>query len=226
MTERPYYEAYDERYKTVHAQQIRWFGDEPSAVVGETICRYQIHKRMNILEIGCGEGRDAIPLLKNGYTVLATDVSPEAVRYCRDLCPEYETCFQVLDCIHEKITQKFDFIFADAVIHMLVRDEDRSAFFQFVYNHLKADGTALICSMGDGEMQRQSDIATAFELQERTCGEKTVMVAGTSCRMVDFPTLEREITAAGLTMVEKGMTEIPENFPCMMYGVVRRKKNR
>ncbi len=50
---------------------------------------------------------------------------------------------------------------------MLVLDEDRNGFYQFIRSHLKSDGIALICSMGDGNYEMQSDISNAFELQER-----------------------------------------------------------
>jgi len=39
MSERKYYEAYDERYKTVHEKGIRWFGDKGSPIVSEIISK-------------------------------------------------------------------------------------------------------------------------------------------------------------------------------------------
>lgn len=65
--EREYYEAYDDRYKQVHQKSLKWFSDNPSKIVDETIKEYGISKEAKIIEIGCGEGRDAIYLLENGY---------------------------------------------------------------------------------------------------------------------------------------------------------------
>ena len=79
--QRRYYEAYDERYKQVHQKSLQWFSSLPSKIVEETITEYGISKISKILEIGCGEGRDAIYLMKNGYDLLATDVSPTAINY-------------------------------------------------------------------------------------------------------------------------------------------------
>lgn len=59
----------------------------------------------------------------------------------------------------------FDFIYAIAVVHMLVLDEDRDGFYRFIYNHLKPEGLALICTMGDGEYEVKSDINQAFDIQ-------------------------------------------------------------
>lgn len=223
MSDRKYYEAYDDRYKTAHEKSIRWFGDDPSAVVLEIIEKYKIDKKDSILELGCGEGRDAQVLLNNGYQLLATDISKEAIEFCEKLSEQYKNNYQVLDCVNGKLDEQFDFIYAVAVIHMLVLDEDRRAFYQFIYNHLTENGISLICTMGDGELERQSDLNTAFELQERECDGVTLWVAGTSCRMVNDVTFEKELTENGFEMLERGQTSIPQVFPQMMYAVVKKK---
>lgn len=222
MSERKYYEAYDERYKTVHEKGIRWFGDEGSPIVSEMILKFNITKDMKLLEIGCGEGRDAEVLLKAGYQVLATDISPKAIAYCKELLPEFGDSFQVLDCVKDSLPEKFDFIYAVAVIHMLVEEEDRAAFYRFVYNHLSEEGIALICTMGDGTVEFQSDISTAFDLQEREHSGQMVSVAGTSCRVVTKETFEKELQENDLEIMELGQTCIPEQFPEMIYAVVKR----
>ena len=40
---------------------------------------------------------------------------------------------------------------------MLVLDADRNSFYRFIYEHLVENGIALICTMGDGEFEMQSD---------------------------------------------------------------------
>lgn len=223
MTDRKYYEAYNERYKTVHSQGIRWFGDKSSAIVGEIISKYGLSQNMKMLEIGCGEGRDAQVLLEKGFQLLATDISPEVISYCQNMFPFYKNNFRVLDCVKDTLDETYDFIYAVAVIHMLVLDEDRDAFYGFMHEHLAQDGIALICSMGDGKIERQSDIKTAFELQERECEGEKILVAGTSCRMVSDESFEKELERNNLKIVERGQTSIPEVFSDMMYVVVKKK---
>lgn len=220
--QKSYYEAYDERYKTVHQKGIHWFSENSSPIVLDVLSRYPIGKQAALLEIGCGEGRDALPLLKEGRKLLATDISEEAIRYCRELLPDYRDCFRVLDCVNGSLPQRFDFIYAVAVIHMLVLDEDRNAFYRFIRRHLSPGGIALICSMGDGKTERESDIQTAFTLQQRSCRGEPLAVAATSCRMVSEKTFEKELAENGLDILEKGLTGIPEEFPEMMYAVVKK----
>ena len=223
-TNRAYYEAYDDRYRQVHREDLQWFSNEPSGIVFEVINQFSLGRADKLLEIGCGEGRDAGYLMECGYDVLATDVSPEAVSFCRKTYPLYAERFAVLDCVRENLDERFDFIYAVAVIHMLVSDDDRKGFYRFIGSHLKDNGIALICTMGDGTVERKSDITTAFALQERTheATGRTLKIAGTSCRMVTFETFDEELRRNGLTVLRKGITAVEPDFPQMMYAVVQR----
>ena len=216
-----YYEAYDERYKTIHKKGLGWASEEKTPIVFDTIERFSIRPNDQILEIGCGEGRDAVPLLKEGYHLLATDVSKEAIAYCREKAPEYAEHFRVLDCLENELIERFRFIYAVAVVHMFVPDDDRRAFYRFIENHLTADGIALVCTMGDGETECKSNIETAFELRERDHPGGTVKVTGTSLRMVSFPLFEKELLENGLDIIEKGITSVPQEFNQLMYAIVK-----
>ncbi len=225
MDDRVYYKAYDDRYRQVHSQALQWFSDQPSSIVAEVIAEFALAQDAKILELGCGEGRDARHLLSQGYDVLATDVSTEAVAFCQRTFPDHADRFQVLDCITEKLEERFDFIYAVAVVHMLVTNEDRNGFYGFIREHLRPEGIALIGTMGDGSFERQSDITTAFEMQERIHGEtgKMLRIAATSCRMVNFETFEQELSQNGLAVINQGLTAVEPDFPYMMYAVVRQR---
>ena len=155
---RKYYEAYEDRYKTAHEKGVSWEQMKNTPIVMDIIHRYHLHPEHSLLEIGCGEGRDSSTVLENGFNLMATDISPEAINYCKKKMPDFESKFMVLDCLSSDLNEKFDFIYSIAVIHMLVLDEDRNGFYQFIHSHLKSDGIALICSMGDGKYEMQSDI--------------------------------------------------------------------
>ena len=106
-----YYEAYENRYKTIHDKGYSWSSDKPTPIVLETIKKYKINQKDNILELGCGEGRDANPLLKQGYNLLAVDISKEAISYCQNLYKEYIDNFMVLDCLSDKLSDTYRFIY-------------------------------------------------------------------------------------------------------------------
>lgn len=219
---RKYYEAYEDRYRQIHEQDLQWFSDSPSPIVAETIRAFGISPRAKLLEIGCGEGRDASFLLAQGFDLLATDISPEAIAYCRRKFPAYAAHFQVADCVGGKLDGTFDFLYAVAVLHMLVDDGDRDAFYRFLRLHLSPGGIALICTMGDGKTERRTDIRTAFDLNERVheASGKTVHIAGTSCRIVTFTTFEAELAKHGFQVLRQGVTAVEPDFPQMMFAVV------
>lgn len=226
MDSRKYYEAYDDRYIQVHRENLRWFADTPSGIVKDIMDQFGISRTDPLLEIGCGEGRDAGYLLSNGFNVFASDVSENAVSFCRKQYPDHSERFFVLDCITGELPGKFAFIYAVAVVHMLVLDADRDCFYSFIREHLTDRGIALICSMGDGITERKTDISGAFDLQERI-HEPTgsvLQIASTSYRSVSFGNFVREIERNGLTIFKSGLTDVAPDYSCMMYAVVRKSR--
>ena len=217
-----YYEAYEDRYQTIHALGHAWSSDRPTPIVGEILARYGVPKAAPLLELGCGEGRDALPLLRAGWNLLATDLSPEAVAWCQNQAPDRADRFRVLDCLGGALPERFDFIYAVAVLHMLTEDEDRAKFFAFLRDHLTEEGISLVCAMGDGETELRSDPAKAFDPAERDHPAGPVTVAATSCRMVSFETLTREIQTSGLSILETGLSPSPPDFDRLMYAVVKK----
>ncbi len=224
MTDQRYYHAYDGRYRAVHALKHTWAAGVPTPIVLELLDKYGISKTASILELGCGEGRDSIAVLEHGYRLLATDVSPEVIRFCRERYLEFASQFQVLDACTGQLDGCFDFIFASCVLHMLVEDADRQAFLQFFRRHLSANGMGLILTMGDGEYEFSTDPSRAFELQVRTnnATQIPVRVPNTTCRMVSFPTLFRELADAGLQILESGITDSLPDFDSLMYVLVNK----
>ncbi len=218
-----YYEAYEKRYRQVHEKQLSWASNQPSPIVLETIEKYTVKKTDKILELGCGEGRDSIFLLKQGYSVLGTDISKEAIQFCISQNQEYHCSFQVLDICTSNLEEKFDFIYSVGVIHMLVLQEDRDAYLRFIASHLTKTGTALILTMGNGTDEYESGIEHAFENTIRTHQEtgQELLVASTSCKVVNFENFERELQKNNLKLIEKGITEQVPECSVMMYGVVQ-----
>ena len=100
--------------------------------------------------------------------------------------------------------------------------EDRKAFLDFIKSHLADDGKVLILTMGDGAQAFQSDIETAFTNQLRThsiTGEE-FMLAGTSCKVVSFETLNFELERSGFKVIEQGIINLEPDYPSLMYVVV------
>ena len=217
-----YYRAYDARYRTAHAHGVTWMSDRSTPIVAETLIRYGVGTNARLLEIGCGEGRDAAPLLERGYDLYATDCSPEAIAYCKRTFAPYADRFAVLDVLRDAHDRTYDFIFAVAVLHMLVRDADRDGLYSFLRTHLAPGGVALLCTMGDGTVSMQTDPAEAFLLRKRCHPSGPMLVAATSCRMVTTDALKAEIARNGLQILDIGLTSAPPDFDCMQYVILKK----
>lgn len=219
-----YYEAYENRYKQVHERNLSWFSSTASQIVLDTITKYYAGKSPKILDVGCGEGRDILPLLNQGYDVIGIDISPEAIHYCQARARAKDKHrFQVMDVCAQNMAESFDFIYSVAVLHMLLEDEDRKNYLAFIRKHLVRGGYGLILTMGDGREEMRSDAETAFDLVKRTHEETGVEleIAATSCRKVSFQTLTKELIGAGFKIADQGVTRSGRDFPKIMYAVVK-----
>ena len=219
-----YYEAYEQRYRQVHEKSLLWASEKNSPIVFETMRKYDMPNNTKILDIGCGEGRDCLFLLDLGYDVQALDISEEAIRYCKGKAgAENDSRFHVVDVCADRFEGTFDYIYSVATLHMLVLEQDRKQYLSFIKKHLSENGYALILTMGDGQMESESDIKEAFENRKRThqtTGEE-LLVAATSCKIVSFETFRKELQSGGFSIIEDGLTGIEEDFPTIMYAVVR-----
>ena len=208
-----YYKAYEKRYSQVHQTGQLWEIHKSSREVIDTINEYNITKDDKILDLGCGEGRDAIYLLDNGYNVLAVDYSTSAIQKCNELTEnKYKNNFKKSDLITDNIDEKFDFIYSIAVIHMFVNEKHRQKFYQFIYNHLKENGKALVIAMGDGKKEYSSDVNNAFLNSERINinNNKKVLVANTSCKIKNMAGMIKEIKKGNLRIIKN---EIINDLP-------------
>lgn len=217
-----YYEAYDARYKQVHDKGLAWSTNTNTEIVEKIINKYHLEKR-KILEIGCGEGRDARYLLNNNYSVLATDISQEAINYCIMNDIAHKSNYKVLDVLSDNSKNKYGFIYSVACLHMLVLDEDRNKYYRYIYNHLEDNGYALILTMGDGIKESISDINKAFDNIKRIHQESNqeLNIVATSCRIVNFDTLFKEVDNE-FEVVEYGITEIKNHFDKIMYILIKK----
>ncbi|MCL2287366.1 MAG: class I SAM-dependent methyltransferase [Firmicutes bacterium] len=71
------------------------------------------------LELGCGEGRNAIYMAKHGIDVTAFDISPVAVANAKHIAKDLKIDFKCHDIIKDKINGRYDFIYDSGLLHHL-----------------------------------------------------------------------------------------------------------
>ena len=123
-----------------------------------------LKKGMKILEIGCGEGHQAIYLAKKGLKVKAIDSSKNAIHLAKSNArtEKVKINFLVDSCDNlSKIKEKFDFIFDWRFLHEITHDKKRKNYFSEIFRLLKKGGKYLSVSfsgnstfMGKGKLRK------------------------------------------------------------------------
>lgn len=127
---------YEEQYKT----DGYYWGTAPNDVCYEVLRRYPPTRRLRLLDIGCGEGKDAVFFARNGYDVTAFDVTDAGVEKTKRLAEQAGvrvTAFKA-DILDYRLDSSFDILYSSGVLHYM-RPEYRDEIFDN-YRRFTKDG--------------------------------------------------------------------------------------
>ena len=90
-------------------------------------------KSLSLIDIGCGEGRNAVFFARNGYDVTAFDPSPVGLKKASRLADEVGVKIKLFegDINQYRFTKKFDIIFSTGVLQYIPPDQRRSTFVHY-----------------------------------------------------------------------------------------------
>lgn len=123
---------YEEEYKT---QEYYW-GIVPSKMCLRVLELMPPTTRLKLLDIGCGEGKDAVFFARNGYDVTAFDISDAGIEKTKRLADNagvQVTVFKA-DILDFRLDTNFDILFSSGVLHYVkpqLREELFSNYKQF-----------------------------------------------------------------------------------------------
>ena len=122
----PILTSYEKRY----AGAEYYWGTEPGAFCDELVALKPV-PGARVLDIGCGEGKDAVYLAQKGYAVAAFDAAPSGVAKAKRLARERGVDIDAwVDDINAfRADGRFDIVYSTGTIQYL-RDENRAAFFE------------------------------------------------------------------------------------------------
>ncbi len=111
---------YERRYE---GEDYYW-GLNPNALCYEIMKRRPPVKPYRVLEIGCGEGKDAVFLAKNGYLVTAFDAAERGLEKARSLAEHHgvQVDFFKADVLDYRPETSFDIVFSSGVIHYVPQE--------------------------------------------------------------------------------------------------------
>lgn len=108
---------YDKRYDT----EDYYWGITPNNLCYEIMKLRPPVKPLKVLDIGCGEGKDAVFLARNGYIVTAFDLSEAGIEKAKKLaekCNAYVDFFKA-DISDFRVAEYYDIIFSSGVFHFI-----------------------------------------------------------------------------------------------------------
>ena len=146
---KPYYTAYDKRYRAVYEQGAdHWLFLPDYETIKTTIHDFVFRfglKGRKIVDLGCGEGLGGLEFAKLGCIYQGFDISPAAIDKSRVLLSSYQNAqVAVFDVVREELPRAtFDAGIDIGCLHMLVTDADRHKYLTNVFNCLIAGAPML-----------------------------------------------------------------------------------
>lgn len=135
---------YNKRYK----QKKYYWEKTPSKIACEVLKIMPPKKPFKILDVGCGEGRNAVFFARNGYNVSAFDEAKIAIEKTKKLALEVNTKLNAFQAnINKyKLSEKFDIIFSSGVLHY-ISQEKRSIILENYKKHTNPNGIHVISTL-------------------------------------------------------------------------------
>ena len=128
---------YDGRYNT---EEYYW-GLKPNRICYDIMKILPPIRPYRVLDIGCGEGKDAVFFAKCGYTVTAFDISKQGIEKAEKLAQynKVEVRFFRGDIFDYRPETEYDIIFSSGVLHFLSRSR-RKEFCDSLKEHTADNG--------------------------------------------------------------------------------------
>ncbi|UXR77799.1 MULTISPECIES: class I SAM-dependent methyltransferase [unclassified Staphylococcus] len=145
-----YYFGYEERYKKVYESGADlWETVKPNKSLIKIFDEYNKIFRENVIDLGCGEGRDTIFLSENNVDVKGVDISHSAINKAKQKIRERngnEDIFQTGNVLYlnQFENQSFHLAMNMGCLHMMKNPEDRLIHIKNVHRILVNGGYFLV----------------------------------------------------------------------------------
>ena len=160
-----------EHYNKIYSEnEVTFGGGKPERIV-QDILRYR--SSGSVLELGAGEGRNALFLAQNGFEVTAQDISEIGVGKIKRQATEKRLVIQteVGDSRTLNLDRDFDIIVSTFMLHHLSREVALSLI-KHIQEHTKAEGlNAVTVFTKNGDFYRNNPEANNFYADENELRE-------------------------------------------------------
>ncbi len=141
---KPYYLAYEDRYRRVFEAGIELWGHSPDdeilvRTLTEWVAEHDLAGK-TVVEFACGEGAAGVILSKLGVHYRGFDIAPSAVEKARERLRDFpDARVERLDMVKERagLPETFDAALDCMGFHMILTDADRDAYLTDAHAVLK-----------------------------------------------------------------------------------------
>ena len=129
-------------YETVYSSgDAYYWGIAPSQMCLKIIELMPPDKPLKVLDIGCGEGKDAVFLARCGYDVSAFDISDAGVEKTKQLAEKVGVCVNVFQANiwDYRLNSTYDILFSSGALHY-IKPELRNEIFENYREHTSQNG--------------------------------------------------------------------------------------
>jgi len=186
----------------------------------DQILRGRIAPGMKILDAGCGEGRNLVYLLREGYEVSGIDHDPEAIAYVRRMAaylapalPRENFKLSTLEDIPYP-DASFDAVICNAVLHFAQNDSQFNAMLRGIWRVLKPGGV-FFCRLA-------SSIGME-KLVKRIAGRRYRLPDESERYLVDEAFLEKLTAELNAELLDPIKTTIVQKQRCMTTWVLMKR---
>ena len=128
-------------YEKKYEGQDYYWGITPNRLCYEIMKLKPPVKPYKVLDIGCGEGKDAVFLAKNEYIVSAFDAAKKGLDKAKELARSHhvDVGFFQADINEYELSEEYDIIFSSGVFHYLTPNR-REGFIRNLKEHTAMNG--------------------------------------------------------------------------------------
>ncbi len=184
-------------------------------------CLTNFKSGTHILEIGCGNGRDARFFAKNGYCVVAIDKSEVAIDVSKK-SNEFESITYICceaSAVSDYIERRYDYIYSRFSLHAMTEKEEVNAL-HAVYELLELGGLLCIeCRSINDSLSRRGEVLSPTE-----------RIDGHYRRFIELQTLLKRLKGIGYVILEanesRGMAKFKDEDPVVIRVIAKKSEQK
>jgi tellurite methyltransferase len=186
----------------------------------DQLLKGRLEPGMSLLDAGCGNGRNLIYFMRNGYSVFGVDHSPSAISQIRALAAELAPELPADNFRVESVdslsfaNESFDVVLSSAVLHFARNEDHWLAMVREMWRVLKPGGIFFA--------RLSSTIGLEDQIQHLRC-RIFRLPSGTEWFLVDAPMLEEVTSALGGDWLEPFKTVVVHNKRSMSTWCLRKR---